>query len=111
MQRNRWDVASYPPSKSKQKKKRKLGIKVKNTFDPLTEKEPNESIMWGLFNVGVGITSHMVAIYENWIFDSNYNKALPRTQESLDICCNIYNNGQKFDKFAKLFILTPRINN
>ena len=88
-----------------------MGIDVKKTFDPLTEKEPKDSILWGLFNVGVGITSHMIAIYDNWIFDSNYNYALPRNRESLNICCDIYNIGNKFDKFEKIIVMTPRINN
>jgi hypothetical protein len=29
-----------------------------------------------------------VAIFDNWIFDSNFKFALPRTRESFDLCCS-----------------------
>jgi hypothetical protein len=35
-----------------------------------------------------GKDDHCVAIFDNWIFDSNFKFALPRTRESFDLCCS-----------------------
>jgi hypothetical protein len=37
---------------------------------------------------GDGMEDHCVAITQNWIFDSNFKNALPRTSASLDLCCS-----------------------
>jgi hypothetical protein len=34
-----------------------------------------------------GDTSHAVTTYQEWIFDSGFNRALPLVQKSFDICC------------------------
>ena len=33
-------------------------------------------------------TDHAVAVASNWIFDSNMERALPLSRESLDLCCS-----------------------
>ena len=35
-----------------------------------------------------GKEDHCVAVSDKWIFDTNYKNALPRSQESLDMCCS-----------------------
>jgi hypothetical protein len=35
-----------------------------------------------------GKEDHCIAITKQWIFDSNFEKALPRTRPSLDQCCS-----------------------
>ena len=35
-----------------------------------------------------GMEDHCIAVYDRWIFDSNFTKALPLTKTSLDLCCS-----------------------
>jgi hypothetical protein len=35
-----------------------------------------------------GKEDHCVVVTKDWIFDSNFKNALPRTQQSLDMCCS-----------------------
>jgi hypothetical protein len=35
-----------------------------------------------------GKDDHCVAVTEEWIFDSNFKNALPRNQESFNLCCS-----------------------
>ena len=35
-----------------------------------------------------GKDDHCVALTQDWIFDSNFEHALPRTRQSLDLCCS-----------------------
>jgi hypothetical protein len=35
-----------------------------------------------------GKEDHCVAVSDKWIFDSNFKNALPRSQESLNMCCS-----------------------
>ena len=35
-------------------------------------------------------TDHAVSIAGKWVFDSNFEYALPLTRESLDLCCSMF---------------------
>ena len=35
-----------------------------------------------------GMEDHCITVSDKWIFDSNFKNALPRTKESLDLCCS-----------------------
>ena len=35
-----------------------------------------------------GMEDHCVVITQNWIFDSTFKNALPRSSASLDLCCS-----------------------
>ena len=35
-----------------------------------------------------GMEDHCIALYNNWIFDSNFKKALLLTRKLLDLCCS-----------------------
>jgi hypothetical protein len=35
-----------------------------------------------------GKEDHCIAVYGDWIFDSNFPKALRLTKDSLDLCCS-----------------------
>ena len=37
---------------------------------------------------GDGKEEHCVTIYDKWVFDSNFEFALPLTREALDLCCS-----------------------
>jgi hypothetical protein len=34
-----------------------------------------------------GKDDHCVTVYGSWLFDSNFDYALPLTKEALDLCC------------------------
>ena len=35
-----------------------------------------------------GKEQHSVTIYDRWVFDSNFDYALPLSKEALDLCCS-----------------------
>jgi hypothetical protein len=49
-----------------------------------------------------GKEEHCVAISNKWIFDSNFPCALPRSQESLDLCCSTDTVTSKFTCFPQI---------
>ena len=49
-----------------------------------------------------GKEDHCVVISQKWIFDSNFPNALPRTQESLDLCCSSDEHTSTFRKFPQI---------
>ena len=49
--------------------------------------------------------NHSVAIYNNWIYDGNFNMALPLTKESLNKCCSTDKKKCSFVAFVKTFII------
>ena len=51
------------------------------------------------------MVKHMIAIYDQLIFDPNYQHAMQLTKENLDLSCNIYQNEAKFEKFEKLYVI------
>ena len=53
-------------------------------------------------------TDHAICIVENWIFDSNFEKALELKQESLDICCSSIDRNTGFTKATKGIVLKKR---
>ena len=46
-----------------------------------------------------GKTDHAVAVAGNWIFDSNFEHALPLSKQSLDLCCS---DGETKCSFVKI---------
>ncbi len=40
---------------------------------------------------------HCVTIYGSWLFDSNFNYALPLSKETLDLCCLAEGSNDTFD--------------
>ena len=42
--------------------------------------------------------SHCVTVFENWIFDANFDYALPLSKDSLDARCSSINKKVGFDK-------------
>ena len=39
---------------------------------------------------------HCVMVFDNWIFDSNFDFALPLSKESLDLCCSSDDTHETF---------------
>ena len=56
------------------------------TYD-LLKIEPSELVMACLRGAD-GMEDHCIAVYDRWIFDSNFSKALTLTKKSLDLCCS-----------------------
>ena len=107
MQRTGWTVKAYPIPKKKKKLQKLHYGDITNNFDPLTDKEPPGSFLWGVLNVGRGLTTHMVSIYDDWIFDPNYLRAFTRERKSLDVCSDVTQTGYKYCGFLKIYIFTP----
>ena len=57
-----------------------------STYDILDPKE-NQLVVASLRGSD-GKEEHCVTIYDKWVFDSNFNFALPWTREALDLCCS-----------------------
>ena len=49
---------------------------------------------------------HTIYIFDNWIFKSNFEKALPLSQESLDICASSSDQKTKFTNVTRGHLLT-----
>jgi len=49
-----------------------------------------------------GKEDHCVVISNKWIFDSNFPSALPRSQESLDLCCSTDTVTSRFACFPQI---------
>ena len=56
------------------------------TFDIL-KVDPKVLIMACLKGAD-GMEDHCIAVYNRWIFDSNFQLGLSLTKESLDLCCS-----------------------
>ena len=80
---------------------------LRNNYKPLnniTFPEPSSVDLFGdiqhLHLVTVlgddGKENHCVALTQQWIFDANFNKVLPRTRSSLDQSCSSNNEDTKF---------------
>jgi hypothetical protein len=50
-------------------------------------------------------TDHAICIVKNWIFDSNFEKALELTAKSLDICCSSSDRKTGFTRATQGFLL------
>ena len=48
-----------------------------------------------------GKEEHCVTIFDKWVFDSNFEYALPLSRESLDICCSSEDTNDKFVSVAE----------
>ena len=79
-----WDVLNhYLINLSKLLKLESADYKDKSIEDI----DPNKPLITCLC-ASDGKEDHTVTIYKKWIFDGNFNHALPLNQESLDICCS-----------------------
>ena len=56
------------------------------TFD-LLKVDPKVLVMARLKGAD-GMEDHCIAVYNKWIFDSNFQRGLSLTNESLDLCCS-----------------------
>ena len=80
------------------------------TFD-LLKVESGEMIMACLKGAD-GMEDHCIAVYNRWIFDSNFTQALSLTKESLDLCCSsdqvnsFYNGCTQVVSFPNIYMAT-----
>jgi hypothetical protein len=52
-----------------------------------------------------GKTDHAVCIFGNWIFDSNFKKALPLNMESLNLCSSSADQATTFVRVTRGHLL------
>ena len=69
-------------------------VLIANQFNILANKE-NDLVIASLKGDD-GKEDHCVTVFGKWVFDSNFEKALPLTQESLDYCCSSDESPCKF---------------
>ena len=53
----------------------------------------------------LGNLNHAISIVCDWIFDSNYDKALHMIRESLDLICSLSFGEEQVVKFETAFLL------
>ena len=107
IQKSGCSVLSFPRHNRRKSKKRKPCVTNKTKhFDIFEDYQPaNGSILWGTLHANRGMVKHMIAIYDQLIFDPNYQHAMQLTKENLDLSCNVYQNEAKFEKFEKLYVI------
>ena len=52
----------------------------------------------------LGNVDHAISIVGYWLFDSNYDKALYLTQESLDLICSPYFGEEQVADIRSVFL-------
>ena len=56
-----------------------------------------------------GLEDHCATLFGKWVFDSKLKKALPLTQENLDLCCSVDTSNILFHSVVQaLFVLFLR---
>ena len=69
----------------------KLKASSYNIYDPMD----NQLVVVALKGSD-GKEEHCVTIWDKWVFDSNFNFALPLNKESLDLCCSAEHSHEQF---------------
>jgi hypothetical protein len=95
---------------NKEERRRFIIKKIRNKqFDIL-----KDSRNYLLSIVGVrssdGKTDHAICVVSDWIFDSNYEKALPLNEESLNTCCSSDDRNSTFVEITRGYVLEARNN-
>ena len=73
----------------------KLGKKNRSKWDMMSSTQKYQLCALGLKGLD-GKTDHAICVVGKWIFDSNFEKALPLTKQSLNICCSSADKKTKF---------------
>ena len=78
------------------KKHKALSVKREDfhTYDLFTIQQ-NELVMACLKGAD-GMEDHCIAVYDRWIFYSNFSKALTLTTELLDLCCSSTEENSRY---------------
>jgi hypothetical protein len=86
----------------------KMNKKRKKSWDVLVS--PQE---WMLCVLGIrsddNKTDHAICIVGTWIFDSNFEKALPLSKESLDLCSSSSDCYTGFTGVTRGYVLKSRL--
>ena len=61
-------------------------------------KEPLIGVVSVLLQGSDGSRNHRIALYNNWLFDSNCDNAYPLCKTMLDWCVDGHNTGVKFSR-------------
>jgi hypothetical protein len=84
-----------------------LTEKRKRKWNALTS--PNDYLMCVLgIRSSDGKTDHAICIADGWIFDSNFEKALPLSKESLDLCSSSNERKTDFVEVTRGVLLKSR---
>jgi hypothetical protein len=85
-----------------QRKHRALNARRENKtlFDLLSV--PKDCLVMACIKGQDGKEDHCVCVYNEWIFDSNFDKAIVLSDEGLGICCSSVNETTRFDGCAEV---------
>ena len=81
--------------------------KILNTWDVLVNAPAYRMCVIGIRSTD-GKTDHAITIVGNWIFDSNFERALPLTRESLDLCSSSADRNTDFAGVTRGYMLKAR---
>ena len=98
MGENYWDVLSFN-ALSKRK-----DIYSSTILQDLFDYREGDQIIMANLRDNDGATNHYVAICDDYIFDSNFVRALPLNEENLSICCGSKYKKKIFQGFGNLLV-------
>ena len=78
-------------------------IKYKNMRESKNLEDISENFTLVKLMDSLGNVNHAISVVGNWIFDSNYEKALVLNRASLDMICAPYVGEEKSAKFESVF--------
>jgi hypothetical protein len=81
--------------------------KMRKGWDPLLEARNYRLCLLGVQSSDFK-TDHAICLVGEWIFDSNFPRALPLTEASLNICCSSASRETTFVRVIRGFLLKDR---
>jgi hypothetical protein len=87
----------------------KLNKKKLRDWDPLSSPKECLLCVFGIRSSD-NKTDHAICIVKNWIFDSNFQKALPLTRESLDLCASSSERKTSFTNVTRGLLVKAHTN-
>ena len=97
------------------KEERKLFVLVRlkkgilSNWDTLVDAKKYRLCMLGIASSD-GKTDHAICVVGDWVFDSNFEKALPLSKETLDICASSAERETHYVKATRGYLLRDRYN-
>jgi hypothetical protein len=107
MRKNGWFVKRYN-FKTKTRKEENENDLYIGLFDA-NEKEGFHSILLLNLMDQYGLTNHFISICDNYIFDSNFIRALTLSENNLDACCGTLKEKKTCCGFGLIIELHKKI--
>jgi hypothetical protein len=85
----------------------RLKKKLLSSWDTLLDSSRYKLCLLGIASSD-GKMDHAICVVGNWVFDSNYEKALPLSKETLDICASSSDRDTHYVKVTRGYLLRER---